>query len=137
MCLSFLRPNDRQNARNHLIHGIIGIWPSAICKAALAIQINGHGIKGTKALFTEEEQQELDKIANNASSMYAQAMKDLEIDPLEAAGLAAKLNNQNALANNLSKKLTQPFERSEEDDARVLAELNALKRQTNEENQKP
>ena len=88
-------------------------------------------------MFTEEEQQELDKIANNASSMYAQAMKDLEIDPLEAAGLAAKLNNQNALANNLSKKLTQPFERSEEDDARVLAELNALKRQTNEENQKP
>jgi hypothetical protein len=107
-----MRPNGRQNARNHLIHGIIGIWPHPICKVTLAIQINGHGIKGTKALFTEEDQQELNKIeeiADRADVMHTQAMEDLEIDPLEAAELAAELNEQTTLAENIRERLTQPI----------------------------
>jgi len=105
--------------------------------AELEARLDEHGIKGTKALFTEEEKQELDEIANDASSMYAQAMEELKIDPLEETRLAAELYGLTTQNKETNQALLNPLRWSNEDEAKALDELNALKRQTNEENQKP
>jgi hypothetical protein len=69
--------------------------------------------------------------------MHTQAMEDLEIDPLEAAELAAELNEQRALAENIREKLTQPLGWPKEGEARALAELEAALQQEADDNQKP